>query len=130
MTPDVGELAAAQHGLADYLLQAGCAADVLHRAELVIEEVVMNIITHGRPGGADMVRLQASCAEDAVHLTVEDNGAAFDTRTTPPRPLPTSLDGEWVGGFGLRIIHANADGLTYERTPDAFNRLCLRIVPR
>jgi serine/threonine-protein kinase RsbW len=118
-------LSAAQRQLGDFLAEAGCDADIRFRADLVLEEVVMNIIRHAAPQGASRAVLAALCRDGRATLTVEDDGPEFDPLSAQPRPLA----GEYDGGFGLHLIRRQSDAAHYARTRSG-NRLELAFGPR
>jgi len=129
MALEIKALAAAQRQLAAYLVAGGCAGEVCFRAELVVEEVVMNLIRHARPLGATRAVLCAHCGDGGARLAIEDDGTAFDPLAAPPRPLVGALAGSHEGGFGLHLICRQADMARYTRT-DAANRLELDFLAR
>ena len=126
---EVRALAAAQRQLAAYLIAGGCAEDVRFRAELVVEEVVMNLIRHARPLGATRAALLALISDGRARLSVEDDGPAFDPLAALLRPLASVVAGGHDGGFGLHLIRRHADEACYART-GAANRLELVFLPR
>ncbi len=130
LKPDLAGLASAQRVLMAFLARADCADDVSFRAELVVEEVVMNIIRHASVHGATAIRLSARCEAGQADLVVEDDGPAFDPLAAPARPLRRTLDEAGVGGFGLHLIRSSSDGSNYRRTAGGANRLEFSFAPR
>ncbi len=126
---EIKALAAAQRQLASFLAACGCAGDVRFRAELVVEEVVMNVIRHARPHGATHAALSARCADGGAALVIEDDGPPFDPLGVALQPLPGALSGSHEGGFGLHLIRRHADLAQYARI-DAMNRMELVFSPR
>lgn len=122
-------LAASQRQLAAFLAAGGCASDVRFRAELVVEEVVMNVIRHAHPRGATRAALHARCAEGLAVIAIEDDGPPFDPTAAPLRSLDDALLGNHEGGFGLHLIRRNSDTAHYARS-GAVNRLKLEFGPR
>jgi len=91
--------------------------------ELVFEEVVANIVSHGgEPGRVPDVRVRLEAGAEVLVLTFEDDGVAFDPRQRAA-PAPLRLDEERIGGFGLVLVRHAASALDYERTAAGRNRL-------
>lgn len=118
-----------QARLAAFLLEAGIPAPLAARAELVFEEVVVNVIRHGfadeAARDAARVTVEASVTPSgAFTLVFEDSGRAFDpTQAALPGPA-RSLEEARIGGLGLPLIHRMAAALAYRRLePEGLNRL-------
>jgi sigma-B regulation protein RsbU (phosphoserine phosphatase) len=125
---DIASLAGAQRRLGDFLAAGGCGPEVVFRAELVVEEAMMNVIRHA--AGATCARLAARCGAGGAQLTIEDDGPEFDPLAAPLRATAGALAGSHEGGFGLHLIRRNADSARYARTGAGMNRLELAFAPR
>jgi anti-sigma regulatory factor (Ser/Thr protein kinase) len=102
----------------------GLPGSMLFAIQLCLEEAVSNIVRHGaQPGSA--VHLAIRRAADAVLLTVQDRGPAFDPRQIAAPVAPTSIDEAEVGGLGIQLMRQFAQAMDYQRVGDA-NRLSLR----
>jgi anti-sigma regulatory factor (Ser/Thr protein kinase) len=95
-----------------------------HDVGLVFDEVVTNILNHGRPTGDVDVLIRFG--EDTT-LVFEDDGVAFDPRTQPVPPVATRREDLRIGGLGIVIVRELSSRLDYERTPEGRNRLTLEI---
>ena len=126
---DLPALSAAQRQLGDFLAEAGCAAEICFRVELVVEELVVNIIRHGAPRGATRAVLSALCRNGQAIVTVEDDGPEFDPLAASARPVAGALVGNHDGGFGLHLIRRQSDDAHYARIASG-NRLELFFGPR
>ncbi len=125
---EIASLAGAQRRLEAYLAAGGCPPDVLFRAELVVEEAVMNLIRHA--GGATRAWVLAWCGAGGATVAIEDDGPAFDPLAAPLRPTAGAMAGTHQGGFGLHLIRHNADVARYARNDGGINRLELEFSPR
>lgn len=113
---------AARLGLERYLGAFEIGERYLNRIEVVLEEVVSNVVRHGH--GADRIALRAECSDGLLHLTVGDNGSAFDPlAAAAPAPF-TTLDEATVGGLGIPLIKRLTQSARYVRDGD-FNQLQL-----
>ena len=141
MSPEAPELAAAlplaldlpasaagvgegQPRLSRFLEDHAVPARDIARAELIFEEVLMNVAMHAfdDPAG-QTVRVTATVAPGAVALTFEDRGRAFNPVAATPRSAPGDFDEERPGGFGLVLLKQTASSLGYDRLPEGINRL-------
>ena len=87
--------------------------------QMVLEEVMVNVITHGSGKESDLIWIAASVGVDEVLLTIADEGPEFDP--TAPRAQASP---RVVGGHGIDLIRAAVDEMTYSRKG---NRNILRV---
>lgn len=105
----------------------GLQGEARFDAELVFEEVVANIVSHGAlPGRPLDVRVVLESGPDSTVLVFDDDGVAFDPRHQAA-PKPLRLDEERIGGFGLVLVRHAAQALDYERTAAGRNRLTVTL---
>ena len=102
-----------------------------YHAELVFEEIVDNIVSHGAPDGRELdVRVTLDARPDSIILTFEDNGVPFDPRRRADPEPPKSLEEAKIGGFGLMLVRRAAGGsFDYLRTAAGRNQVTVA-VPR
>jgi serine/threonine-protein kinase RsbW len=95
-----------------------------HDIQIVFDEVATNIVNHGRPSGPidAVIRFAAETI-----LTFEDDGVAFDPRDRPAPPPARRRSDLRIGGLGIVIVRELCTAVDYVRTPDARNRLTVRI---
>lgn len=118
----------AQEELAAFLEQAGMPAPVRYRVRLVVEELVANLMMHGRfAGPPPPVRVEARCAPDEVRLAIEDAAEPFDPRLTPDPDAAPRLEDETLGGLGLPLVRRMSRILGYHRLPVRWNRTELAV---
>lgn len=119
-------LRAAQLAVADFLRGRGAGPNTTARAELLLEELVLNTLRHGfAAGGTPEVTVTAWHDGSRCGLDLEDRGMAFDPTAAAMPPTPPSLQEARIGGLGLPLLHRIAAELAYERTADGRNRLHL-----
>lgn len=97
--------------------------------ELVFEEIVANIISHGATAGRELVvAVILETHADSIVLTFEDDGVPFDPCSySPPLRVVSLLDETQVGGFGLVLVRQAAKSIDYLRTPEGQNRVSVRL---
>ena len=95
--------------------------------ELVFEEIITNVIRHGfRDDEVHHIDVSLTIGDEAVQMTVEDDGLAFDPLQRPD-PVPTSLEAAPLGGLGILLVRRLSRSVTYERTSEGRNRLVATI---
>lgn len=86
---------------------------VINRIEVVLEELLSNVVRHAE--GADTLLLEAECADRAIRLAVEDNGAAFNPLDAP-EPAPFGdLEDATLGRLGIPLIKRLSQSVRYDR---------------
>lgn len=89
---------------AAFAAAAGAGERVLEDVRLAVSEAATNVVQHAYRFAPGEIRLAARVREDAIELSIADDGGGFGSR-------------EDVGGLGLGIPVMNdcADELTLER---------------
>jgi serine/threonine-protein kinase RsbW len=84
--------------------------------ELALEEVFMNVATHGSATGGPR-EVQVSLRREAANLamTIEDDGPEFNPLTVPAPDLSAPLAERRVGGHGVSLVRQMMDSVTYQR---------------
>jgi anti-sigma regulatory factor (Ser/Thr protein kinase) len=89
---------------------------LVHSLRLVLEELIINLVTHGRqPGGTGCFSVRFTLLHDSIALAIEDDGLPFDPTVTPSPDLDTPLDDRQIGGLGLFLARSRSDELHYVR---------------
>jgi anti-sigma regulatory factor (Ser/Thr protein kinase) len=117
-------IARAQDAARDWLAARGVPGTVAARAELLIEEVALNILRHGFASGSAL-DLTISVEDGHCVLAFEDRGIAFDPTTAALPPRASGIEAAPPGGRGLRLIRALAAEARYARSQDGRNLLRL-----
>jgi serine/threonine-protein kinase RsbW len=108
-----------------FLAAQEVASQARLRLALVLEEVVMNVATHGHATpGPHFVDVGLGLSQGELELVVCDDGTAFDPLAASLPVLPESLETARPGGLGLLLMRRFSRAMTYERVG---NRNCLRM---
>jgi anti-sigma regulatory factor (Ser/Thr protein kinase) len=131
LAASAGGLAEAQPVLRTFLDQSAVPAAVADRAELLVEEVVMNVHMHGFEDPAEAeVELHAVAGPEGCTLVFEDAGRAFDPTAGELADRAASLDEATPGGLGLVLLRRMASRLDYLRLPSGRNQVTVVLAAR
>ena len=101
---------------------------LLHKAMLVVEELVVNALTYGgQQRNTGMVQIQLQEQADQLCIDIYDNGAAFDPLSLAEPDVDADLDSRGVGGLGVFLVRELSSVCRYERE-DGMNHVHLSLV--
>lgn len=97
------DIRAGEYGLDD---------DQRYAIQVCLEEVLANVILHGRTRGKHQKRINVAFSVEGGRalISVSDTCAPFDVTQPPPQ-----VEKDAVGGRGLRLLQAFAKRLDYRR---------------
>ncbi|MCK9298917.1 ATP-binding protein [Methanoculleus sp. YWC-01] len=103
--------------IADFLAEtlAGCGDELVFAVQLAVDEACSNTILYGYGGEAGTITIACTADDDAVRVTIIDDGVAFDPLTAPPPPLDVPAEERPIGGLGIHFIRTVMDSVTYAR---------------
>ena len=104
--------------LAAWLANAGVDGRTTHHVGLAIEELLLNVGTHGG-ASATLVKVRVGISVDAVSAEIVDRGLANDPRRMPDPDLVADPDKRAIGGLGLFLLRKLASDIGYERRDGA-----------
>ena len=109
-------------------MDAGLPEERIGELDLVIDELIMNVCTHGysmdMPG--DVTVTYTVPAPGELRVEVADQGVAFNPLEAEPPDLASSLEARPIGGLGIYLVKSLATSLTYRRE-QGWNRLTIGI---
>ena len=93
---------------------------VQHQVLFMVEELVVNTMTHGCPQAGlplEQAWVRVECWEEDhwIRIRITDNLMPFDPRQAPAPDLDASLEDRPIGGLGVHLTLTMADSFTYER---------------
>lgn len=100
----------------------GATGRARHRAEVVAEEVVTNLVKFGGPEGADTIRITARREDGRLTVTVTDSTPPFSPLDAA---MPDGLASARDGGLGLDLVRRMATTLDYGPAAGGGNLLTL-----
>ena len=112
--------------LREALAAAGVDPEAGYAFELALEEIFVNVLSHGSvPGGSPRqfeARITAAVGE--VNMVLSDDGRPFDPLSQPRPALDVPLEERPVGGLGIHLVREMMDKVTYWHA-DGRNHLSL-----
>jgi anti-sigma regulatory factor (Ser/Thr protein kinase) len=132
----IAELPRLKEAVEQFCARIGLEDKLSFTLQLVCDEWVTNIITHGYEAGqAEEATEEASderpiavtleCTDESVLvLTFEDRAAAFNPLEHPEPDVTLELKDRKSGGLGIHFMKKMMDHCEYERLPEG-NRLIL-----
>jgi anti-sigma regulatory factor (Ser/Thr protein kinase) len=104
------------------------SASVRSAASLALEEVIVNVITHGYSGRDDQsILVEIRVANGELVLQIEDQSPVFDPLETPPPDISKPLEQRQPGSLGIHLTRKLMDDVHYIR---AGGRNCLVLTRR
>jgi serine/threonine-protein kinase RsbW len=96
---------------------AGLGPQAAYRLALVVEELAVNVASHGAQGTDGGATLSVAIARqgDAVQLVVEDDGQPFDPLSLPVPDTELPLESRRIGGLGVHLSRRLSRSLSYAR---------------
>ena len=93
--------------------------------ELCLNELVTNIVHYAYADrGRHEIRIALEAKGEEIRATLEDDGRPFNPLEREAPAVPHSLDEAGIGGWGIPIVRAFADEISYERR-DGRNRFTI-----
>jgi anti-sigma regulatory factor (Ser/Thr protein kinase) len=115
VAPDAAGLASGQHAIREFLAVANVTERAAYHAALAFEELLTNVIRHGRPAGDAPVDVSIRVTDARVTLEFTDDGPPFDPLTVPAPTQPASIDEATIGGLGIFLVRSAAEHMAYQR---------------
>ena len=88
------------------------------KAELVTEEIFLNIAENAYPGGDGDVRITVGRSGESISISFIDSGVMFDPTTVSNRNEGVPLDEREPGGEGIHLVSVMSDSMDYLRRDD------------
>ena len=106
--------------------RAGLPDSLVFKAQVVLEELFVNIFKHAYQDGEGWAKIILEAEEAALFICVADQGPAFDPLAREAPDLYQNFAHGIPGGAGLVLLRSMAQNLQYSRR-DNQNILEMRI---
>lgn len=111
---ELAGLDAANEALDNFALAHRWPEPALFPVRLALEEVLMNVITHGSDGTrVPRVRIRFGQTGERFVMEIADDGIAFDPLDAPEPDLEADLDDRPIGGLGVYLVRQLMDSVNY-----------------
>jgi serine/threonine-protein kinase RsbW len=98
--------------------QAGLPEDLIFKAQVVLEEVYVNIVKYAYAGEKGPLEISLQAVQNALHISVTDWGKPFNPLRQEEPDLQERFDKGIPGGAGLILVRAMTASLAYKRVQD------------
>lgn len=105
---------------------AGASPEVRDAVRLAVEEVSVNVITHGyanEPPGP--ITLALDWEHCPMTIEIADRAPAFNPDSVPPPAFDGTLETRPIGGLGWHLVRQMVDEVRYRPDPERGNHLTL-----
>ncbi len=126
LVPELAELVRLSAWVDDAGKRLELSMQRLYAVQLCLEELVANVVLHGRPAEHTPMSIKVDlCPQpDGLEVHVDDTGWLFDPTQAMQPTQATSLDNAAVGGLGLVLVRRFARRISFLRDGD-WNRVTL-----
>jgi anti-sigma regulatory factor (Ser/Thr protein kinase) len=97
----------------------------MHKLDLVLEEILVNIARYAYEDGAGEVEVAYSTEDGSLLVEITDQGRSFNPLDAAPPDLALGLADRPIGGLGVLLVKQIVGSLTYRRR-DGRNKLSFR----
>jgi len=115
VTADLSRLPELREFVVGRAAAAGLPPGRLPGLELVLEEAVVNVISHGYDGRPGTLELACRVENGWFVLELADEGAPFDPTGAADPDTSLPLEERSAGGLGLLLIRRSCDAVTWRR---------------
>jgi serine/threonine-protein kinase RsbW/sigma-B regulation protein RsbU (phosphoserine phosphatase) len=122
---ELADLEKADQMIAEFAHSKLWPEETLYQIRLVLEEIMINVISHGSIG-PDIPQISFRLEQENGIITMEisDNGKAYDPLSAPLPDLDSDLDDRPIGGLGVYLVRQLMDHVSYCRDA-GWNKLTL-----
>lgn len=100
------------------LERLGQPRDTILKARLVLEELLLNIVDHGRPRSG-RIEIRLALGDAMLRVRLVDDGAPFDPFRVELEQHSDDLAERRIGGLGVLLVRQTCDWARYQRRGDA-----------
>ena len=106
--------------------RAGASREVRDAVRLAVEEVSVNVITHGyAEGEPGPITLELDWERCPMTIEIADRARRFNPDTLPAPSLDAAWEDRPIGGLGWHLVRQMVDEVRYRPDPECGNHLTL-----
>ena len=115
----LASLESIQTFIAEHVSQAGLDIRCFPSLPLIVEEIIVNIITHAyKDTDAGIIAIELKLLPDRICISFSDRGHPFDPLALEPPDITMTIEERDIGGLGLFMVKQMADEIKYHRHHD------------
>jgi anti-sigma regulatory factor (Ser/Thr protein kinase) len=120
LVPELAELVRLSAWVDDVGKRLELSMSRLYAVQLCLEELVANVVLHGRPARdvSLAIKVDLCLLDNGLEVRVDDTGCPFDPTRAMEPARAHSLDDAPVGGLGLVLVRRFARSIDYRRESD------------
>ncbi len=116
---DLAELECLQEWVDAFCARAALSEQIHYHLSLVLEELVVNTVKHGRCHPRDnAIQIKLRVRNDRVQIAFSDTGIPFNPLDAPPPNLSEDVGRRPIGGLGIHLVRSLMPETRYERRDD------------
>lgn len=130
LPPDADELPTVFEAVEEFGEKAGWPMQFVLQAQLVLEEMVLNVMNHS--GATEPVVMRLASRRGEAGFEIIDNGVPFDPTEAPSPPDSdgTSLMDMAIGGLGIHLVRSMVQDMRYRREQGANHLTLVMALPQ
>ena len=122
---DLGRLPDVMQFVQNFSSRAQFDPTLDHHLQLIVEELVVNAISHGESAVSDTINIELSIQENEAVIDILSVGDPFDPTQHPIPDLDLPLEERPVGGLGVYLTQTLSDSIVYSHESGK-NRIVVR----
>lgn len=112
---ELGQLPGVLAAVEDAALRWKLPDSLVPKAQLLMEELVVNVVEHAYAGESGPLDVTVEGIELGLRFTLEDWSGAFNPLEQPPPDVRSNFEAGVPGGVGLVLVRKMANAVAYER---------------
>ena len=110
----MADLEKADHMIAEFAHAKLWSEETLFQIRLVLEEIMINVISHGSNGlNTPQISLRLGQENGIITMEIADNGKPYDPLDASPTDIAYALDDRPIGGLGVYLVRQLMDDVSY-----------------
>jgi len=115
----ISEISRVNAAFNEFSGQQGLPQAVAGKVNVILDELLTNIVSYAYQDEArHKIKVRAELTEDALQLTIDDDGVPFNPFESAAPDTTLSMDEREVGGLGIHLVRSMVDDVSYQRRID------------
>jgi anti-sigma regulatory factor (Ser/Thr protein kinase) len=114
-TNAAAELSSLTKAVESMARQWGLTDRQLFEVNLILEELCVNVMHHGRQPEGKPINIEIEKDRDVLVIILTDEGQPFDPTSVPTQDTAQPLAGRKAGGLGIHLVRQFTRSMEYRR---------------